>query len=194
MIYLIRHGQTEWNRQGRKQGQLDSPLTPLGIEQATECGRALAREKLPPDVAMLTSPLGRARATAEIIRNHMRLPEDRVVVDETLAEFDYGLWSGLDTSEIDIRYPGERTRRNRNKWNYAVPGGESYAALASRLQPWLLSRQDGTPLIVVAHDVVSRVLRGLYLKLDTNKILHLTHPQARIYKLAHGKVSQIDAM
>ena len=67
-IFLVRHGETEWNVQGRFQGCLDSPLTPNGREQARQFGLLLARVKWIPDVTMHVSPLGRACETAEIIR------------------------------------------------------------------------------------------------------------------------------
>src|SRR2546428_7625300 len=109
MIYLVRHGETPWNRVGRQQGHLDSPLTPKGIEQARAAGRALRRAL--PDVHTVgieTSPLGRARQTATILRDELGLEESALVVAPLLIEANFGVWQGLTHAEIDAQYPGAR--------------------------------------------------------------------------------------
>jgi broad specificity phosphatase PhoE len=125
------------------------------------------------------------------MRGVIGLAPARVIVDEALAEFDYGAWEGLVEAEIDERFPGERARREADKWHYQVPGGESYAQLAERLEAWLGGQAD-MPQIVVAHEMVNRVLRGLYLGLGSDEILRLSHPQTRIYLLANGAALETD--
>jgi broad specificity phosphatase PhoE len=90
-IYLARHGQTEWNVAGRRQGRLDSPLTNLGLKQADRNAELLSAEGID---AVFTSPLGRAQRTASIIGSRLGLT---VTVLDDLAEIDHGLWSGLRT-------------------------------------------------------------------------------------------------
>jgi 2,3-bisphosphoglycerate-dependent phosphoglycerate mutase len=128
MIYLVRHGETTWNRVGRQQGHLDSPLTPKGIEQARAAGRALRRAL--PDVHTVcieTSPLGRARQTASILCDELGLHESALVVAPLLIEANFGAWQGLTHAEIDAQYAGARQAREARKWHYVMPGGESYA-------------------------------------------------------------------
>jgi broad specificity phosphatase PhoE len=178
----------------RRQGRVDSPLTALGVTQAKACGLVLRKEISDLSEAVLyTSPLGRARTTAEIIRACLDLPPDRVVVEECLAEHDYGEWQGLTNDQVDALYPGLRAQRERDKWNYVVPGGESYAILERRLLPWMTSHREATTAIAVVHDMVSRVLRGIYLALEPSQTLVLDHPHSRIYKLSNGDVSVLDA-
>jgi probable phosphoglycerate mutase len=192
-IYLLRHGETEWSRAGRKQGRADSPLTPLGITQVYGCARRLARETSGcSSLHLVTSPLGRARASAEIVRTVLGLSEDSFSVSDFLAEHDYGAWEGLTKAEIEERFPGQLAFRRRQHWNFVVPGGESYALLARRLHEWLARQDPGRTVIAVAHDMVSRVLRGLYLGLPSPEVLRLDHPHTRIYVLEHGNVRAIE--
>ena len=105
MIYLVRHGQTEFNREGRYQGRVDSPLTELGLAQARAAGArlaALAAEE-GGNWIIETSPLGRARRTAEIIAQSMGLPA--LTVDPRLIEVSYGEIEGLTAAEIEARWP-----------------------------------------------------------------------------------------
>jgi probable phosphoglycerate mutase len=192
-IYLLRHGETEWSRDDRKQGRADSPLTPLGVEQVQACARLLARS-LPVGVPvrLISSPLGRARASAEIVRSLLGFPETSLSVSTPLAEHDYGAWEGLTNGEIEERFPGQLARRRRDHWNYVIPGGESYALLAQRVGDWLAQQDSNEILILVAHDMVSRVLRGLYLGLSPTEILRLAHPHTRIHVLERGHVGSLD--
>src|SRR5258708_5093926 len=107
MTYLMRHGEITWNRVGRQQGHLDSPLTPRGIQQARAAGRALRRAL--PDirpVCIETSPLGRARQTATIPCEELGLDESGLLVAPLLIESNFGPWQGLTHAEIDAQYPG----------------------------------------------------------------------------------------
>src|SRR5580704_4756603 len=106
MIYLIRHGQTEFNAEDRVQGRVDSPLTALGVAQARAIGerlRSLKAEAGEGAWRVEVSPLGRARRSAEIIAKAAGLPPPRI--DPRLVEVDYGQLEGLTRSEIDARWP-----------------------------------------------------------------------------------------
>lgn len=91
-VYLIRHGQTDWNLVGRFQGIEDIPLNQTGRKQALECGEILQQTHIPFD-CILTSPLCRARETAEILGNALGLPN--IQIEENLKERDFGKISGL---------------------------------------------------------------------------------------------------
>jgi probable phosphoglycerate mutase len=153
-VYLARHGQTEWNVAGRRQGRLDSPLTSLGHDQARRNALLLSAEGID---AVFTSPLGRARTTASIIASHLGLGVE--VLDE-LAEIDHGDWSGLNSAEIDARWPGEREKRSRDKYTYRFPGGESYADAEVRAASALDAIGDTGALrpLIVSHEMIGRML------------------------------------
>ena len=104
MIYLVLHGETEWNRQRRFQGRLDSPLTPYGLEQARRVGSTLGRLiKDPAMCRLMSSPLGRARQTAEIICAALGVSSVQLALDPRLMEIDLGSWAGLTRAEVEAK-------------------------------------------------------------------------------------------
>ncbi len=193
MIYLLRHGETEWNRVGRQQGRADSPLTALGRRQVHACADLLA-DHIPGGVRLVSSPLGRAVASAHIIRERLALSEHTVVVEEALAEHDWGEWEGLTKLEIEQRFPVGFSRRQADRWDFRVPGGESYRLLSDRARPWLEGLDLASDIVAVVHDMVSRVVRGAHLRLTPHETLKLVHPQTRIYLLSPGRVEALDAV
>ena len=192
MIYLVRHGETTWNRVGRQQGHNDSPLTELGIEQARAAGRVLQRAI--PDihnVCIETSPLGRARQTALIISEVLGLDPNEILVAPLLIEHHLGNWQGLTHAEIDARYPGALQAREEHKWDYLVPGGESYALVAERAKQWLASKRHTSITIAVTHAIISRTIQGAYGGLTSSETVARSHRQDCIYRLHTGRVEEI---
>ena len=190
-IFLVRHGETEWNRTGRYQGRFDSPLTAGGVAQAEAIGMRLAALPEAADAAMVASPLGRAVRTAAIIAEclgHRAPPR----IDERLRELSLGAWDGLDRAEIRRRAPALFIGPDRRNWYFRSPDGETYEAFAARLAAWL-GDADERPTIAVCHGVVTRVLRGLYAGLPRQEALALPAPQDRIFRLAGGRIGEIAA-
>lgn len=109
-----------------------------------------------------------------------------------LAEHDYGGWEGLTEAEIERCYPGELERRRSNHWRYVVPGGESYELVARRAGRWLSEQDPSSSIVAITHEMVSRVLRGLYLRLPEQQALDLTHPHTRIFVLTEGVVEALE--
>jgi probable phosphoglycerate mutase len=164
-LIFLRHGETAYNAEGRLQGQLDIPLNARGREQARSVGRTLqARigaeiERLEAARAFIASPFVRARETMEIARGAIGLLPGRYRLDAALKEISFGLWEGLTWPEIEARDQGGVRARRKDKWNFAPPGGGSYAMLAERLRPWL-SELTGDAF-VVSHGGVARALMML---------------------------------
>jgi len=193
-IYLLRHGETEWSSIGRKQGRGDSPLTPRGVRQVIACGDLLAsRLDVNCPTRIISSTLGRAKHSAELLSSRMPNCVDSIETSDLLVEHDYGIWEGLTESEIECRYPGELAKRRRDHWSYEIPNGESYQLVSRRVAQWFGQIRQGSVVIAVSHDIVSRVLRGIYLGLPPSGVFGLTHPHTRIYELAGGKVHQLEA-
>src|SRR5262245_42093583 len=99
ILYFVRHGETDWTRERRLQGQHDIPLNPLGRMQAQRCGALLkgllaADGLTPPDYDYVSSPLGRARETMEIMRGVMGLDPSAYRTDARLMEMSFGRWEG----------------------------------------------------------------------------------------------------
>jgi probable phosphoglycerate mutase len=192
MIYLIRHGQTEFNREHRYQGHCDSPLTPLGREQAASAGARLAALIGDPGAWRLdASPIGRAADTARIIQAATGLAEP--VFDPRLAEIDMGDWDGLTYEQILEASPEARAM-NRSDMLFNAHGGEGYANLAARLGAWLAEAlADAQPRIAVSHGLAGRILRGLYLGLGQQDMATVDLvPQDTFFRLDGGRVERID--
>jgi len=173
-IYLIRHGQTEWNLEGRYQGQKDSPLTQNGKEQARLNALKLQKDIDSFDeVKIFASPLGRAKESAFIICDELNIDRERINFDERIKEFDYGIFEGELKSFCQTTYAKEFNEREADKWNYQIENGESYALVTKRLKFWLDEIKDEKIVILIAHEMINRALRGLYLNLEQNRTLKL---------------------
>lgn len=186
MIYLCRHGQTEYNTLTRYQGQVDSPLTALGRAQADAMGRRLAGLISRP-FQIYASPLGRARHSARLISAH--LGDADITFDPRLMEVCMGCWDGLDDAEIEAEYPGARDGLLPGQWWFHSPDGESYETFSVRVTAALADIQaDHVPVkIIVAHGVVSRVIRGHAEGLDLPTTLSLPVPQDAIFAIHAGE-------
>ncbi|MCI4679271.1 histidine phosphatase family protein [Rhodoblastus acidophilus] len=160
-LFFLRHGETDWNVEGRLQGRRDVPLNPEGRAQAARAGRTLRKllasaGLVPQDVAFQCSPLSRTRETLAIARRELGLPAEGGDLDDRLVEFTFGRWEGLTWPEVCASDPGLARAREADKWNFTPPGGESYAQLAERLAPWLAEQRQ--PSVVVSHGGVARAL------------------------------------
>ena len=161
VLYYVRHGQTDWNMERRLQGQHDIPLNALGREQAIQCGRILrdlfARDgRQSGDFDYCASPLGRARVTMELLRAELGLDPEAYRTDARLMEMSFGRWEGFTAAELYAREAPALAERDRDKWNFALPGGESYAQLAVRVSAWYETIERDA--VVAAHGGVARAL------------------------------------
>lgn len=183
-VFLLRHGETLWNRARRLQGRKDTPLTLKGARQAAAMGRALARELGGAAPAVFfASPLGRARQTAVIVADGIGFDPERILFDERLAETSFGAWDGLNMAEILAGHRAAWERRNEDRWRNAPPGGESHAESAVRAAGFLAGLPAARPLAIVAHGSLNRVMRGLWTGMDGPASLRLDEPQDGFYRL-----------
>lgn len=189
MIYLLRHGQTEFNTEGRYQGQMDSPLTDLGRWQARACGALLAAHVGP--ASIWTSPLPRAEATARLMAQI--LPGVEVRLDPRLREVSFGVWEGLTRAEIGAGWPNIRKQYPRHQWKLHAPEGEAIEAVLSRLQEVLRdAAAQPEQVILIGHGISGRLMRGLHADLPLSEALGLDAPQDVIYRLHRNGL--VDAM
>ncbi len=191
MIYLVRHGQTEFNASGRIQGAKDSALTPLGVEQGRRLGRLLGA-LAPTDARIIASPLGRTQHTARLIREESRLAAE-IALDPRLAEISLGEWDGMLKDDIREMSPDYDAGHRRWSWFFDAPGGDSYEALTDRLGGWLEEARvlPGTT-IAVSHGVAGRILRGLFLGLPREEALMLDIPQDACFRMYGGRIERIE--
>ena len=187
-IYLIRHGQTVWNAEGRYQGQLNSPLTSKGEEQAKANGEKLLKYlKDTDEFAFYSSPLGRASSTAKIIADVLGFDKEKIVFDDRIQEINYGIFEGKTKHHCQTELKEEFDAREANKWSYTLEGGESYETVSIRLKKWLATLNDNKPIVMVAHEMINRTLRGIYLGLENEVMLKLRQPNDVLILLDGGR-------
>lgn len=195
LIYLVRHGETVWNREDRIQGRQDAPLTERGVDQARRAGITLCDlVDRAGRFTLVTSPLGRARRSAALILETVRPAVAEVRIDERLVEMDWGRWEGLLRREIMARDAELWRRFEADSWTVAPPQGESYGMLAARAKAWLESMADEPRLVVVGHGGFGRMLRGVYLGLPPRRALALKAPQDALHRLASGTIAEVPTL
>jgi broad specificity phosphatase PhoE len=177
-IVFIRHGETDWNREARLQGQQDIPLNALGRRQAERNGRAIAGILASRDWRLVASPLDRAVETMQIVLAAAGAAGKSFATDPVLKEASYGRWEGFTLAEVAVRDPEGARQRERDKWGFVPPAGESYAMLADRTAGWLATLD--APTIAVAHGGVLRALLYLLAGLPAHDAPHLATPQDRV--------------
>lgn len=194
MIYFLRHGETAWNVEGRIQGQMDSPLTAKGVAQTKARGRLLAglisHEDRP---VLVSSPLGRARQTAAIVAAALGLDPASIAYEPRLMEHDFGDWEGLTWAEMKRDQPALIAQREADRWNFLVPGGESYRLVADRIGAWLAEQDPSRCIVAVGHGLAGRILRGLFAGVDPAEIPALGEPHDAVYRLSNGAVEEFRA-
>ncbi len=156
-ILFVRHGETDWNAEGRLQGQRDIPLNARGRAQAEAVAATL--RALAPDVAGLdfvASPLFRTRETMERLRSGLGLDPGAYRLDPLLKEITFGAWEGLTWPEVRASDPAGAAAREGAKWDYVPPDGESYAMLVERIRPAVAALTG--PTVMVSHGGVARAL------------------------------------
>ena len=191
-IYLVRHGQTDWNAEDRLQGQIDMPINAKGRSQAKCNGETLARlTGAPGRFDFVASPLGRTRETMEIIRDVLGMKPDSYRTDDLLKEIHFGEWQGRTWDELRAERPDEIAARFDDPWNTVAPGagGESFAMLSVRAVGWLGTVTRDT--VAVTHGGVIRCVKEYIEKLPQNEIPHIDIPQDRIYAVKEVEVELI---
>jgi broad specificity phosphatase PhoE len=188
-IYYIRHGETEWNAEGRLQGAQDIPLNDLGRRQAATAGLILADlfardRRSETSLAFVASPLVRARSTMELVRDTLGLPPDQYQVEDRLREIGYGQWEGSTLAQAEASHPKLFAERQAEKWTVPPPAGESYAEVHARVSDWYHGLTADT--VAVAHGGTGRALMvALGLETPRNAV-DLIIEQGAVYVFGDG--------
>ncbi|MGG0657873.1 histidine phosphatase family protein [Rummeliibacillus pycnus] len=192
ILYLLRHGETVFNTQGRYQGELDSPLNDNGIAQVKQNAKMLKSIiGNPNDWRIISSPLGRALQSTEIICETIGYDFSKVEKDNRLSEVAVGSWAGLTTKEIEISWPNLVNNTDLYSWYFNSPDGESYETVVYRLTDWLENIKNEPKVIAISHGLTGRILRGIYSGMEKDDSLKLEVSQEVFFKLSNKEVQKI---
>ena len=191
MIILLRHGETFWNRERRVQGRRESDLTPLGERQAVAMASLAADlvRRASGDWRLVSSPIGRARRTADAVAaaTGLTVETDARLAEICCGEWEGHLWDDIRRDDPDRGYDGERF--------FGAPGGgETFEDVMHRATSWLadLPAEPGRRVVAVSHGVLGRLLRGAYASLDRAATLDQDVPQDAIFRLQNGQIDRFD--
>ena len=193
VIYYVRHGLTQWNVEQRLQGRKDIPLNDQGRAQALHCGEIL-RQLLdrdaadPASIVYVSSPLIRARETMELMRSALGLDPSRYEIEGRLAEISFGEWEGLTYAEILARDKALLDERERDKWEFLPPRGESCAQLMRRVEAWYVRQNANT--VVAAHAGTARALIAHLAIVPPEEAPHYPIDQGVVYVFAEDKIAR----
>jgi probable phosphoglycerate mutase len=195
VLYFVRHGETDWNAAHRLQGQHDSALNANGRAQAARCGTILrdllARDgRRPEELDYVASPLARARSSMELMREAIGLDPTQFRVDARLAEMSFGRWEGLTFAEVQARDPAALAARKGDRWNFAAPGGESYAQVLARVADWRAGVVGDS--VVAAHLGTGRALLAHLGLAPPDEAARTRIEQDVIYVFADGGMTRYD--
>jgi len=192
-LILVRHGESEWNRAGRIQGQINSPLTDLGINQAKAIREYLSGILLNQQLEIYTSPLDRALQTAEIIAQGIDYPSRKIIIEERLNDFNLGEISGtFGWDKVAEIFPEQAQLRLQDPMRFHPSGGESGAEFEARLRSLLEDlMDDGTLKLMVSHGIVNKFIRGILKNLSGKEMVELGESQNTIYRLEEGEETEI---
>jgi broad specificity phosphatase PhoE len=189
-LFLVRHGETDWNRDGRWQGQSDTPLNESGRRQARELAEQLDGVDI-----VYSSDLARARETAEILAGHLGL---EVRLDSRLRERGFGAWEGLTSAEIESRFTDTHGRWKAGE-GFGADDAEPFDTFGRRVRTFLtdvLHRHPGETVLVVGHGGSIRVIHALatgrdYVR-DHRLIPAVANCAVARYEARDGKLAPLD--
>ncbi len=192
-LILVRHGESEWNRAGRIQGQVNSPLTDLGISQAIAISNYLSGIFINQELKIYTSPLDRAIQTAKIIAQGIDCFGSELIIEERLNDFNLGEISGtFGWDKVAEIFPEQAKLRLQDPMRFHPSGGESGADFEARLRSLLEDlMDDGTLKLMVSHGIVNKFIRGILKNLSGKEMINLGESQNTIYRLEQGEEKEI---
>lgn len=189
-LYIVRHGETDWNKMGKYQGITDVPLNENGLNQAKACGEALK------DITfdrILSSDLSRALVTAETIRGDRTTP---ITVDKRLRELNFGDWEAMLFSDIEARWPDLIDEMYLRPHLVKVPNGESFKDLQDRawagLEEFLNKNDEEETLLIACHGGTIRTLLCKLLDISISHCWNFSQGNTAINRIFYNGMGEYD--
>lgn len=189
-LYFIRHGQTDWNAEGRYQGSKDIPLNAIGRAQADLNGKLLRQllerdGRKPDEFTWHVSPLSRTMETMSRVRAAFDTPLPEAMPDSRLVEISFGIYEGRLHAELAAGEMAIAGERDASFWGFRPPQGESYEDVAQRVLSFAATLKG--PAIVVAHGGILRILRRLIEDFPVERAVNWFPPQDSVVHFIDGK-------
>lgn len=189
-LYIVRHGETEWNKIGRYQGITNVPLNENGIAQAKACGNALKDVHFD---RILSSDLSRALVTAETIRGNRQL---EIKTDERLREINFGDWEKLLFTEIEERWPGLIDQMYRRPDIVKVPNGESFQEVQDRawsaVSDFLNENNKDETILITCHGGTIRTILCKLLDISISHCWNFSQGNTAINRVFYNGMGESD--
>ncbi|HCH1967203.1 histidine phosphatase family protein [Vibrio parahaemolyticus] len=190
-IFVLRHGETEFNADKKLQGHCNSSLTSKGSDQARRVGTTLKQYVENRPFRVYSSTLGRALQTSQIVCEELNYSYDNLNKEPRLKEFSLGEWEQRTIPSLEQEIPNLLAQ---NDWYLQAPNCETYESVRERLSSWLSDVAHDKDIVVVSHGLTGIVLRGLLLGMDYTQVWQQDLPQDAFFIIEDGRLTRVNCV
>ncbi len=190
-IFVLRHGETEFNADKKLQGHCNSSLTSKGCDQARRVGTTLKQYVENRPFRVYSSTLGRALQTSQIVCEELNYSYENLNKEPRLKEFSLGEWEQRTIPSLEQEIPNLLAQ---NDWYLQAPNCETYESVRERLSSWLSDVTHDEDIVVVSHGLTGIVLRGLLLGMDYTQVWQQDLPQDAFFIIEDGRITRVNCV
>lgn len=190
-IFVLRHGETEFNADKKLQGHCNSSLTSKGSDQARRVGTTLKQYVENRPFRVYSSTLGRALQTSQIVCEELNYSYENLNKEPRLKEFSLGEWEQRTIPSLVQEIPDLLAQ---NDWYLQAPNCETYESVRERLSSWLRDVAHDEDIVVVSHGLTGIVLRGLLLGMDYTQVWQQDLPQDAFFIIEDGRITRVNCV
>ncbi|MBM5100089.1 histidine phosphatase family protein [Vibrio parahaemolyticus] len=190
-IFVLRHGETEFNADKKLQGHCNSSLTSKGCDQARRVGTTLKQYVENRPFRVYSSTLGRALQTSQIVCEELNYSYENLNKEPRLKEFSLGEWEQRTIPSLEQEIPNLLAQ---NDWYLQAPNCETYESVRERLSSWLIDVAHDEDIVVVSHGLTGIVLRGLLLGMDYTQVWQQDLPQDAFFIIEDGRITRVNCV
>ncbi|EGQ7740540.1 histidine phosphatase family protein [Vibrio parahaemolyticus] len=190
-IFVLRHGETEFNADKKLQGHCNSSLTSKGCDQARRVGTMLKQYVENRPFRVYSSTLGRALQTSQIVCEELNYSYENLNKEPRLKEFSLGEWEQRTIPSLVQEIPNLLAQ---NDWYLQAPNCETYESVRERLSSWLSDVAHDEDIVVVSHGLTGIVLRGLLLGMDYTQVWQQDLPQDAFFIIEDGRITRVNCL
>ncbi len=190
-IFVLRHGETEFNADKKLQGHCNSSLTSKGCDQARRVGTTLKQYVENRPFRVYSSTLGRTLQTSQIVCEELNYSYENLNKEPRLKEFSLGEWEQRTIPSLEQEIPNLLAQ---NDWYLQAPNCETYESVRERLSSWLSDVAHDEDIVVVSHGLTGIVLRGLLLGMDYTQVWQQDLPQDAFFIIEDGRITRVNCV